>query len=120
MEHITGLKKSIHWNNIVEELHGPVFKPISFWAKVRKLEKDCYKGDLDHAGVRFFRKDVFDDLGGFNEKLVAGEDYDLYNRFKKTDYTIGVVKAEELHKGEPKSVSLNIIKKRVLLWKIPE
>lgn len=84
---------------------------ISFWAKVRKLEKDCYKGDLDHAGVRFFRKDVFDDLGGFNEKLVAGEDYDLYNRFKKTDHTIGVVKAEELHKGEPKSV-VDIIKKQ--------
>jgi len=77
---------------------------ISFWARVRKLEKDCYKGDLDHAGVRFFHKDVFEALGGFNEELVAGEDYDLYNRFKKTDYTIGVIHAEELHRGEPKTV----------------
>ncbi|MDD1774045.1 MAG: glycosyltransferase [Methanobacterium sp.] len=83
---------------------------ISFWARVRKLEKDCYKGDLDHAGVRFFRKDVYDAIGGFNEELVAGEDYDLYNRFKQTDYTIGIVDAEELHMGEPKTIG-EIIRK---------
>lgn len=77
---------------------------VSFWAKVRKLEKDCYKGDLTHAGVRFFRRDIFDFIGGFNENLVAGEDYDIYNKIKKTDYRIGILDSEEIHLGEPKTL----------------
>jgi glycosyltransferase involved in cell wall biosynthesis len=75
---------------------------VSFWAKVRKLEKDCYKGTLFYVGARFFRKDVFEAIGGFSEDLVAGEDYDLYNRLSKTKYKIGRLNAEELHLGEPK------------------
>ena len=83
---------------------------ISFWAKVRKLEKDCYKEDLLYSGARFFRRDVFESIGGFDENLVAGEDYDLYNRLAKTTFKIGIIKSQELHIGEPKSI-LNIIRK---------
>jgi len=84
---------------------------ISFWAKVRKLEKDCYKGDLTHAGARFFRRDVFDKIDGFDENLVAAEDYDLYNKLKKTNFKIGIIDAEELHLGEPRRIR-DIIKKQ--------
>lgn len=82
---------------------------ISFWAKVRKLEKDCYKGDLAHAGVRFFRREIFEAIGGFNEDLVAAEDYDMYNRIKKANYEVGIIDAEEIHLGEPKTLK-DIIK----------
>ena len=75
---------------------------ISFWAKVRKLEKDCYKGELLYTGARFLRKEVFEAIGGFREDLIAAEDYDLYNRLKKTGYRIGKIKSGELHIGEPK------------------
>lgn len=84
---------------------------ISFWAKVRKLEKDCYKGDLTHAGARFFRRDVFDVINGFDENLVAAEDYDLYNKLKKAKFEIGIIEAEELHLGEPKTIR-DVIKKQ--------
>lgn len=77
---------------------------ISFWAKVRKLEKECYKGDLDHSGARFFRKEVFASIGGFDENLVAAEDYDLSFRLEKAKINIGIIKAEELHLGEPKTI----------------
>ena len=77
---------------------------ISFWAKVRKLEKDCYRDELMYAGVRFFRKDIFEAIGGFRENLIAAEDYDLYNRLKKTNFKIGGVRAQELHLGEPKTL----------------
>lgn len=84
---------------------------ISFWAKVRKLEKDCYKDDLLYSGARFLRKDVFEAIGGFDENLVAGEDYDLYNRLARTTYKIAIIKAQELHIGEPRSIE-DIIKKQ--------
>jgi len=84
---------------------------ISFWSKVRNLEKDCYKDQLLYTGARFFRKDVFEAIGGFREDLVAAEDYDLYNRLKKTDYRIGTIKSQELHIGEPKRLA-DIIRKQ--------
>ncbi len=77
---------------------------ISFWSRVRKLEKDCYKDELLYTGARFFRKEVFEAIGGFREDLVAAEDYDLYNRLKKTGYKVGTIKSQELHIGEPKSL----------------
>ena len=63
------------------------------------MEKDCYKGDLTHAGARFFRRDVLDTINGFDENLVAAEDYDLYNQLEKTEFSIGIIDAEELHLG---------------------
>lgn len=77
---------------------------ISFWAKVRKLEKDCYKGELLSTGMgaRFMRKEVFEAIGGFQENLTFGEDLDLYNRLKKATFKIGEIEAQELHIGEPK------------------
>ncbi len=84
---------------------------VSFWSKVRNLEKDCYKDQLLYTGARFFRKDVFEAIGGFREDLIAGEDYDLYNRLKKTNYRIGTIKSQELHIGEPKRLA-DIIRKQ--------
>ncbi len=84
---------------------------ISFWAKVRKLEKDCYKDDFSHSGARFFRRPVIEALGGFNENLVAGEDYDIYNRLTKMKFKVDKINSQELHIGEPKSIR-DIIKKQ--------
>lgn len=84
---------------------------ISFWAKVRKLEKDCYKYDLNHNAARFIRKDAYIRLSGFNEEMVAAEDYDLQNRLIINNYKIGFITSEELHLGEPISI-VDVIKKQ--------
>lgn len=84
---------------------------ISFWAKVRKLEKDCYKYDTFHSGARFFRKDILDVIGKFNEKMVLGEDYDFYNRLIESNFMLSVIKPQELHLGEPKNMK-EIIEKQ--------
>jgi glycosyltransferase involved in cell wall biosynthesis len=84
---------------------------ISFWAKVRKLEKDCYKDELMYVGARFLRKEVFEAIGGFRENLVAAEDYDLYNRLNKAGYRIGKIKSQELHIGEPRKL-MDIVRKQ--------
>jgi Glycosyltransferases, probably involved in cell wall biogenesis len=74
---------------------------ISFWAKIRKFEKDCYKYDSSRNVSRFYKKKVFDEIGGYNENITFGEDYDIQNRIKIRNYKIGFVEAEGLHLGEP-------------------
>lgn len=83
---------------------------ISFWAKVRKLEKDCYKYDSFHSGARFFRKDIIQVIGDFNESMVLGEDYDFYNRLVNANFIVGIIEPQEVHLGEPKSLKEIIVK----------
>ncbi len=42
-------------------------------------------------------------VGGFDVRLVYGEDYDLHNRIIKK-YQIGKINAKEIHLGEYKSI----------------
>jgi glycosyltransferase involved in cell wall biosynthesis len=78
---------------------------MSFWAKVRRLEKECYKGDFAHSGIRFIRKDVAESIGGWNRAIVAGEDYDFYNRFRNANLVACAIDSYETHLGEPLSIS---------------
>ncbi|MBI2647441.1 glycosyltransferase [Candidatus Woesearchaeota archaeon] len=54
-----------------------------FWAKCRALEKLCYIGDNLIEAARFFEKNLFWQAGGWDEKMVAAEDWDLTNRVRK-------------------------------------
>ena len=86
-------------------VHNTSDPNASFWARVRKLERDCYVYDKLNVAARFLRKDVFERIGGFDERLVAAEDYDLHNRLVKYGFKIGYIKAKEIHIGEPESLS---------------
>jgi len=85
-------------------VHNTSDPTVSFWAKVRKLERDCYADDELNVAARFFRKDVFEAVGGFDENLVAGEDYDIHNRLLENGFKIGKIRSKEIHIGEPKSL----------------
>jgi glycosyltransferase involved in cell wall biosynthesis len=85
-------------------VHNTSDPSISFWARVRKLERDCYAGDELNVAARFFRKEVFEKVQGYNEQLVAAEDYDLHNRLLRHGFKIGYVRAKEIHIGEPRSL----------------
>lgn len=76
----------------------------SIWAHVRYLERETYKNDTSIVGARFFKRSVFDALGGFDETLVAGEDFDLHNRMVDAGYKWAHVDAMETHIGEPKTI----------------
>ena len=84
---------------------------MSFWAKVRRLEKECYKGDFAHSGIRFIKKDIAKSIGGWNRAITAGEDYDFYNRFRKSNYVACAIESHETHLGEPLSI-LDAMKKQ--------
>jgi len=63
-----------------------------FWTKVKAFERSFYVGNDYIEAARFFKKDIFIKLGGYDENLYAGEDWDLTNRFKDGGYKIGRTK----------------------------
>ena len=86
-------------------IHNTSDPTVSFWSKVRKMERDSYRDDETNVAARFWKKEVFEVIGGFDVNLVAGDDYDLQNRLIKNGYRIGRIAAQETHIGEPRSIA---------------
>lgn len=64
------------------------------WSKAKQLERRCYFGDSTVESPRFFKKKVWDDIGGFDESLGAGgDDVDLTQKLLEKDYKIGRTKS---------------------------
>lgn len=53
-----------------------------FWAQCKKLERSFYIGVDWMEAARFFDKKVFLGVGGFDNHLISGEDWDLSQRVK--------------------------------------
>lgn len=86
-------------------IHNTSLDSLSFWARVRKFERDTYRNDKLNVAVTFMRRKIFESLNGFDEDLVAAEDYDLHNRFIMAGYSLGNITAQEIHLGEPTSLA---------------
>ena len=57
-----------------------------FWIKVRDFERSFYTGTVIDA-VRFVRRDIFLQVGGFDETLVGPEDWDFDRKIRKIGRT---------------------------------
>lgn len=55
----------------------------SFWAHCKQLERSFYVGVSWMEAARFFTRDIYLTLGGYNERLISGEDWDLSQRAGK-------------------------------------
>ena len=82
-----------------------------FWIKVRNFERKFYDMTCIDA-VRFIRADVFRKVGGFDEKLVGGEDWDLDRRIKRRGET-ALIKSPLYHDESKFSISRYLMKKRL-------
>jgi len=109
--------------NVVQECIGLVKKGYDvitfpeivegkgYWAKCRALEALCYIGDDTIEAPRFYNKNVFYKLGGFDERLVGPEDWDLREKALRAGYKIGHIKAVTIH-HEGKVNPIKRIKKK--------
>lgn len=55
---------------------------VGFWAKCKSLEKRCYIGDDRMEAARFFETKAFWHAGGWDNKMISGEDWDLTHRVR--------------------------------------
>jgi glycosyltransferase involved in cell wall biosynthesis len=55
--------------------------PETFWGAAKALERDTYVGVTGVEGARFVRADVFRAVGGYDEHLGSGEDWDIHTRY---------------------------------------
>jgi glycosyltransferase involved in cell wall biosynthesis len=85
-------------------VHNNSDPTVSRWARARAFERSMYVGDEVNVAARFVRRDLFLELGGFDESLIAGEDYDLHLRLLDRGVRIARIKASETHVGEPKTL----------------
>lgn len=90
---------------------------IGIWARAKNLERRCYWGDDFIESPRFFKKKVWEKVGGLDESLSGGrDDGDLYEKLKEKRYKIGRTKNIVMH-NEGKLTLKNIFKKKVMYGK---
>lgn len=53
-----------------------------FWAQCKKLERSFYVGVSYMEAARFFKRSDYVAVGGYNEAMVSGEDWDLSQRIE--------------------------------------
>lgn len=71
----------------------------NFWEKVKAFERSFYneKGDITTDAARFFEKEVFQKVGGYDESITGPEDWDLPETIKEKGYKIGRIKSIIYH-----------------------
>jgi GT2 family glycosyltransferase len=84
-------------------VHNSPDTRVSWIARVRRFEVDMYKYDIAFSSARFVKKRVYESIGGFDESITAGEDYDFQTRLNVAGFRTGFVSPEALHLGEPTS-----------------
>lgn len=82
-----------------------------YWAKCKALEKICYVGDELIEASRFFTREVFNTVAGYDSELEAGEDWDLHTRVKNAGYAIGRVSTYIKHHEGQLSLWKTMMKK---------
>jgi glycosyltransferase involved in cell wall biosynthesis len=69
----------------------------SIYARARNLEKQIYTYNEVISAARVFPKDIFLKIGGFNEQMTSGEDWELDRRFRKNGGKIAFTKNHIIH-----------------------
>jgi glycosyltransferase involved in cell wall biosynthesis len=95
---------------------------IGFWAACKILERSFYEGIDWIEAARFFRKSVFEILGGYDEKLIGPEDFDLPQRLKARfgNNSIGRIEEYIIHNEGKLSFRRTLQKKYYYANSFPE
>ena len=78
-----------------KKIGGVIIPEVSiahtFWEKVKAFERSFYNesGDEVTDAARFFKKEAFQKVGGYDETITGPEDWDLPERIKKIGFKMG-------------------------------
>lgn len=75
-------------------------KAVYFWEKVKAYERSFYneRGDPVTDAARFFKKEVFQKTGGYDETITGPEDWDLPETIIELGFRIDRIKAHIYHR----------------------
>lgn len=76
----------------------------SFLAKCKKLEKMMRWREAYGEAPRFLKKEIFGFIGGYNQDLVIGEDFELTQKLQNAGFAIGRCEAIIKHHEENLSI----------------
>lgn len=81
-----------------------ISRKTNYISSVKALERELYIGDNQHEAARFFVREVFLNLGGYNETMVLhGDDYEMQRRLDEEGYRTGRIDSREEHLDEIES-----------------
>lgn len=53
-----------------------------FWSKVKAFERKCYWNNDNIEAARIVKREIFVKVGGYDENISSGEDFDIHRRYK--------------------------------------
>lgn len=85
----------------------------SFWEMVKAFERSFYneKGDPITDAARFFKREVFEKAGGYDETITGPEDWDLPETIRELGYVDGRIADKVYHRERTTSLK-NLFKKK--------
>lgn len=86
------------------EIHNEPDATVGWIARARNFEYELLRGDLLRVSPRFIRRNLYLQVEGLNENLVAGEDFDFMNKITRAGAKIAIGDSAILHLGEPKNI----------------
>lgn len=94
---------------IPEETFG-----VGFLAECKKLEKKMRLREFYGEAPRFFKKEAFQSVGGYDDTLVTGEDFELAQRIYKAGFS--VERCNAIIKHHEENISLKKLIKKVFYY----
>ena len=87
---------------------------VGIWASAKNLERRCYWGDDTVEAPRFFKKSVWEKVGGLDVSIGGGgDDWDLYQKVLDRGYRVGRTKNIVMH-NEGNLKLLKLMRKRFM------
>lgn len=84
------------------------------WASAKNLERRFFWNDDTVESPRFFKKSVWDKLGGYDENIAGGgDDRDLYQKLLETGHKVGRIKSFVMA-NEGKLTLIHLLKKQFM------
>lgn len=82
----------------------------NFWGKCKALERKCYFGNEKIESARIVKKQVFNNVSGYDENISTGEDFDIHRKYRNAT-KIGICVEPVFHHVENSTFFSLIIKK---------